>query len=834
MNWKKYMAVFLAAGIVFTAAYAGSPAAAFANEASATYEANGSDTGSVDTDLTSASQGNAASNETGKASAGSGALTVGADSALDAGGSGASEYGSGAGTTPGGDDVLPGGDAVDIGSGEDGSGTDNTPAEGSDLPGGDASGSGVGETGSETGITPTEGIDQPGGDATGSGVGETGDGTGTMPTEGTDQPGSELTDDGTGEIGDGSDTTPTNDATRPDTILPGRGAGQGAGLPATVLPGPDTVGEAQNAMSNEPGIMEQIEAAQRIITGKDTGYASSRRANPAGTAGTGSANAGSPFTVRRGSGSYYANTILPVVGEVVPSPVLKKEFRFWTVAKEAAIAKKKLPIREEMKSNSRTIGILPEDAVCYILKEEDGGWIYVESGTVRGFVRKELLISGLKATMMVETREFAANVLGNMTGQTFTEEEILGVAEEKVPALENAALTFRRATVYQTVVDKDPALAAQDVAIRESQSDDAREIGTLKSGSICYVIADKDQEWIYVESGDVRGFVKAQDLLLSDTKINEEGKTLKDQIEEKGESTYSLATELISASENEALYYSLMSTRSGVPGSSKREAVLSYAAQFIGNPYVWGGTDLVNGADCSGFVQSIYKQFGYTLPRTAAQQALSGEKIPVSEALPGDLIFYGNASGIYHVVMCAGGENTIEAKGSKYGIVSSTLNKKAAVWAIRVMDDADALEYEIPEGLGMIHSYMGWQKVTNTRSQQYAFREAAGMTFDKEGFAVVDNRYVIACTDTFGAIGDYVDFYQEDGTKIPCIIGDFKNEHDGGCNKWGHMNGQCIIEFVVDKNSWYPTNHANPGTASCHPEWHQYLVKAERVGSFYE
>ena len=815
MNWKKYMAVLLAAGIVFTAAYAGSPAAAFANEAGETYEVNGAGEGSALVDQTSGEN----RSEMGTTSGGEDILPGDDDS-----GSCMGEDGSGAGTTPMEDSNQPDGEQIGDGAGETGDGTGTTPAEDTDQPGSGQTGDTAGENGSGTGVTPGEETDLPGDSTSGGDSGETGDDAGATPEDGDLMPWEDKVSADSGTEGDDPGATPAE-----REILPGSGADQGTGLPTTVLPGPKTIGEAQNAMSNEPGIMEQIEAAQRIITGKDTDYASGRRANPAGTK-----NAGSSFTVRRGNDSYYANTILPVVGEVVPSPVLKKEFRFWTVAKEAAIAKKKLPIREEMKSNSRTIGVLPEGAVCYILKEEDGGWIYVESGTVRGFVRKELLISGLKATMMVETREFMANVLGNLTRQMFTEEEILGVAEEEVPALENEALTYRRATVYQTVIDKDPALAAKDVAIRESQTDDAREIGTLKSGSICYVIADRDQEWVYVESGDVRGFAKAVDLLFSDTKINEEGKTLKDQIEEKGESTYSLATELVSADENKALYYSLMSTRSGVPGASKREAVLSYAAQFIGNPYVWGGTDLVHGADCSGFVQSIYKQFGYTLPRTAAQQALSGEKIPVSEALPGDLIFYGNSSGIYHVVMCAGGENTIEAKGRKYGIVSSALNKKAAVWAIRVMDDADALEYDIPEGLGTVHSYMGWQKVTNTRSQQYAFRNAAGMTFDKEGFAVVDNRYVIACTDTFGAIGDYVDFYQEDGTKIPCIIGDFKNEHDAGCNKWGHMIGQCIIEFVVDQYSWYPSHHANPGTASCHPEWHQNLVKAERVGSFYE
>ncbi len=802
MNWKKYMAVFLAAGVGFATVCAGSPAEIFAKETGAAYEVNINGVSAADAEEDS----------------------------------GLGENGSGTGTTPGREDELADGESSGSELGETGEGVGTTPGGEGNLPGGDASGSDLSETDDGTGVTPGGEGNLPGGDASGSDLGETGDGTGVTPGEEGNLPSDKPSDGELGEAGDDSGTTPEEDNTTPDqpgTTNAGSGTTAGAdsrkpGLPANTMPGTETIGVMKDSLGQNTGIMEQIEAAQQIITGnQESGYATRARQEKRSASGTGSSHYVRP-------GSYSVDAYAPQVGTIVASPVIKKEFRFWTVAKEAAIAKKKLPIREEMKSNSRTIGILPEDGVCYILKEEDGGWIYVESGTVRGFVRKELLISGLKATMLVETREIAATILGNMSDQTFSEEEILGVAEEKVPAEENAALTFRRATVYQTVVDKDPALAAWDVSIREEQSEEAREIGTLKKGGICYVITDRDQDWVYVESGDVRGFVKKEDLLFSDTKLNKEGKTLKDQIEERGESTYSLASELIPAEENKALYYSLMSIRSGIPGSSKREAVLSYAAQFIGNPYVWGGTDPVHGADCSGFVQTIYKQFGYTLPRVAAQQALSSEKIPVSEALPGDLIFYGNASGIYHVVIYAGGDQTIEAKGRKYGIVSSTLNQKAAVWAIRVMDDADALEYDIPEGLGTVHSYMGWQKVTNTRSQQYAFRKAAGMTFDQEGFAVVDNRYVIACTDTFGAIGDYVDFYQEDGTKIPCIIGDLKNKHDAGCNKWGHMNGQCIVEFVVDQTSWYPTHHANPGTASCHPEWHQDIVKAEKVGSFYE
>ena len=140
----------------------------------------------------------------------------------------------------------------------------------------------------------------------------------------------------------------------------------------------------------------------------------------------------------------------------------------------------------------------------------------------------------------------------------------------------------------------------------------------------------------------------------------------------------------------------------------------------------------------------------------------------------------------------------------------------------------------IPSGLGSVHTYMGWQCITSTTSTQYKLREKAGMKFDDEGFGKINGRYVIACTTTYGTVGDYIDFYQEDGTIIPCIIGDIKNQNDAGCNKWGHENGTCIIEFVVNKDTWYSSGHANPGTSNCHPEWHKNLTKAVNGGSYFD
>ena len=82
-------------------------------------------------------------------------------------------------------------------------------------------------------------------------------------------------------------------------------------------------------------------------------------------------------------------------------------------------------------------------------------------------------------------------------------------------------------------------------------------------------------------------------------------------------------------------------------GSAAGRAVADYGLQFVGNPYVYGGTSLTNGADCSGFVYSVYKHFGVTLPRTSSEQRSSGTGVSYADAQPGDLICYAGHIGIY-------------------------------------------------------------------------------------------------------------------------------------------------------------------------------------------
>ena len=100
---------------------------------------------------------------------------------------------------------------------------------------------------------------------------------------------------------------------------------------------------------------------------------------------------------------------------------------------------------------------------------------------------------------------------------------------------------------------------------------------------------------------------------------------------------------------------------------AKRQAVVDFALQFEGNPYVYGGTSLTNGADCSGYVMSVFANFGYSLPRVAAAQCDAATKKDISQLEPGDLVFYGSGY-VDHVALYIGDGKIIHASGAATGI----------------------------------------------------------------------------------------------------------------------------------------------------------------------
>ncbi|MCD7957209.1 MAG: C40 family peptidase [Lachnospiraceae bacterium] len=124
-------------------------------------------------------------------------------------------------------------------------------------------------------------------------------------------------------------------------------------------------------------------------------------------------------------------------------------------------------------------------------------------------------------------------------------------------------------------------------------------------------------------------------------------------------------------------------TTSTSSSSTLGQSIANYAVQFVGNPYVYGGTSLTNGADCSGFTQSVFAHFGISIARTAASQATGGTSVSLSDIQAGDLLFYSDGSGISHVALYIGGGQVVHASTSSTGIIISSYNYRTPVCARR-------------------------------------------------------------------------------------------------------------------------------------------------------
>lgn len=142
---------------------------------------------------------------------------------------------------------------------------------------------------------------------------------------------------------------------------------------------------------------------------------------------------------------------------------------------------------------------------------------------------------------------------------------------------------------------------------------------------------------------------------------------------------------------NGASVYGPGGTGVSVPGSSAvvsatRTAIVAYAKQFLGNPYVFGGSSLTDGTDCSGFTQAVFANFGITTGRSSRDQAVNGREIAIDAAQPGDLLFYASGNYINHVALYIGGGQVIHAANSTTGIVISPYNYRTPCKAVTFLE----------------------------------------------------------------------------------------------------------------------------------------------------
>jgi uncharacterized protein YgiM (DUF1202 family) len=262
--------------------------------------------------------------------------------------------------------------------------------------------------------------------------------------------------------------------------------------------------------------------------------------------------------------------------------------------------------------------------------------------------------------------------------------------------------------------------------IRAIAAEDGKMVGKLPKNAACEVL-DSDGQWAHIESGSVEGYVSCDYLLtgiaakrraqeLASTmaivntdslKVRAEANTDSEVItmvpygeelevaEVDGdwvkvyvddEEAY-VSAEYVEISSELATAITMTELLYGQGVSDVRVDLCQYAKEFLGNPYVWGGTSLTNGADCSGFVLSIFKKYGVSLPHSSRAQANRGTTISVSEVQPGDLIFYGKGSTINHVAIYIGNGQVIHASSPKTGIRISNMSYRTPVKAVRILQD---------------------------------------------------------------------------------------------------------------------------------------------------
>lgn len=287
-------------------------------------------------------------------------------------------------------------------------------------------------------------------------------------------------------------------------------------------------------------------------------------------------------------------------------------------------------VRKHASQNSKLVGHIYNNNLGHVIGTKDG-WTKISSGDVTGWVKNEYLTVGSK--------------------------DAVKKAAKKV------------ATVNTTTLK-----------VREKADKDSEVLDLVPGSSKLKVLSGEKDGWIKVKADDDKGYVSADYVTVKDTfshaktiesiKAAQKTKAAKSSVRDGASGSSS------SSSSSSSSGSSSYSAPSGGSGSS----VASYACQFVGNPYVWGGTSLTNGADCSGFVMSVYRQFGVSLPHSSSADRSVGRGVSTSDMQPGDIVCYPG-----HVAIYIGGGKIVHASNARDGIKISNASYRGISAVRRVL-----------------------------------------------------------------------------------------------------------------------------------------------------
>ena len=269
-------------------------------------------------------------------------------------------------------------------------------------------------------------------------------------------------------------------------------------------------------------------------------------------------------------------------------------------------------------------------------------------------------------------------------------------------------------------------ISSGNLNIRQEASTDSEVVGILTNHNACELLEDAG-DWYKVTSGKVTGYVSKQYLVIGDEaeaiaeqeiktvatvntetlNVRAEKSTEAEVLSQVGNSeaftVNSVADGWVEISVDDSVGYisqdyvtlaqalptakTIEQVKYGDGVSDVRASVVSYALQFVGNRYVWGGTSLENGVDCSGFTMKILGKYGISLPHSSKAQPSYGTKISASEAKPGDLFFYGSGRSISHVAIYIGNGQIVHASNKRDGIKVSNAYYRNPICVTRYLPD---------------------------------------------------------------------------------------------------------------------------------------------------
>ena len=285
-------------------------------------------------------------------------------------------------------------------------------------------------------------------------------------------------------------------------------------------------------------------------------------------------------------------------------------------------------VRSVPSEEGEIVGKLYDDSVGDFL-EEVNGWYKIESGNCVGYVKAEYCVTGE-----------AANELAKKVG--------------------------RRTAIVTT----------ETLNVRKEPNTEAVVIGQVPFEEVL-TVTDEAGGWVQIKIEEGYGYVSAEYVTLStefvkaESREEEKERLAKEEAERQAalEASRKAQEAAAQAAAEEAAKIQEAAASLGYTDDNLGQQVADFALQFVGNPYVYGGTSLTNGADCSGFTLAVYSNFGVSLPHSAAAQNKKGANVgSVANAVPGDLIYYSGHIGIY-----IGNEQIVHASNSRTGIIVSNV-----------------------------------------------------------------------------------------------------------------------------------------------------------------